>query len=87
MHHQYIFIRIFIEKLSFEYREPGVGDVFSGLHSLNDTIYIYCMVESVTNFSVDMYLLHQYKRNVSHLSYFSSLVIGLYKYEISAKII
>ena len=38
------------------------------------------------NFSVDIYLLHQYERNFSHFSDFYSLVIGLWKSEIPAKI-
>ena len=42
-------------------------------------------LKSVTNFSVDMHLLHQYGNDISHLSDFDSLVIGLQKSEISAK--
>ena len=42
--------------------------------------YTVCM-KSLTMFSVDMHLLHHYGRNFAHLSYFYSLVIGLYKSE------
>ena len=42
-------------------------------------------LKSVTNFSVDMHPLRQYRTNFSHLPDFYSLVIGLYKYEISGK--
>ena len=41
----------------------------------------------IATLSVDMHLLHHYKSNLAHLSYFYSLVIGMQKSEIWAKIL
>ena len=40
-------------------------------------IYPTACLKIVTNFLVDMYLLHQYDSNFAHIYDFHSLVIGL----------
>ena len=52
---------------------------------LDDDVVIMCptvWLKWIAHFAVGILLVHHYKRNLSHLPDFYSLVIGMYKYEI-----
>ena len=61
----------------------GVEELPGGAFPVKFTTTVW--LKSMTNLSIDMYLLRQYRSNFAYLSDFYILVIVLQKSEISAK--